>query len=418
MPPTKDQAWTLLKADITKAHRRIKVLKPDWKYQVAQLGPEAWWVNKVGTYGMASAQLYWGRMAALLLRLTYMIFPQIDWGFVFVDDFCWILRKGTATAWATTLLATYVALGVPLSWKKTVLAGVNTWLGFVVNPQSLVVRMAEDKHVIIMKLLRQLQAGEVFASKAIEKALGRISWATSVCPLSRPFLQPFWAWKMACNTSGKPPKLVTFFAKMLQMIFSVPFKQPSPYVGVSNWWGASDASATRDVHTSRPWIGGWISDMEAPDKSAVWWFQLEIQPDECPWAFVDGDSTRRIASLEMLSTLVLAALLIQHGSSTLLRLQLALISDNQGNVFALLNQNTRKLSTAAFLMQLVHLLYDRGAQLAPNHCKRDHNQWARRADSPGASRFHPGKATFASINFLASFKLLPQVLQDWKTPSL
>jgi len=57
-PPTKDQAWTLLKADITKAPRRIKVLKPDWKYQVAQLGPEAWWVNKLGTYGMASAQLY------------------------------------------------------------------------------------------------------------------------------------------------------------------------------------------------------------------------------------------------------------------------------------------------------------------------------------------------------------------------
>ena len=151
------------------------------------------------------------------------------------------------------------------------------------------------------------------------------------------------------------------------MIFSVPYKQPSPYVGVSNWWGASDASATRDAYTSRPWIGGWISDMEAPDKSAVWWFQLEIQPDECPWAFVDGDSTRRIASLEMLSTLVLAALLIQRGSSTLLRLQLALISDNKGNVFALLNQNTRKMPTAAFLMQLVHLLYDRGAQLAPNH---------------------------------------------------
>ena len=355
---------------------RIKVLQPDWQYQVAQLGPEAWWVNKVGTYGMASAQLYWGRVAALLLRLTYMIFPQVDWGFVFVDDFCWILRQGTATAWATTLLATYVALGVPLGWKKTVLAGVNTWLGFVVNPQSLVVRMAEDKHITIMELLRQLQAGEVFTSKAIEKALGRISWATSVCPLSRPFLQPFWAWKMACKTSGKPPKLVTFFAKMLQMIFSVPFKQPSPYVGVSNWWGASDASATRDVHTSRPWIGGWISDMEAPDKSAVWWFQLEIQPDECPWAFVDGDSTRRIASLEMLSTLVLAALLIQRGSSTLLRLQLALVSDNQCNVFALLNQNTRKMPTAAFLMQRVHLLYNRGAQLAPYHCKRDRNQWA------------------------------------------
>ena len=63
---------------MTKAHRRIKVLPRDWRFQVAQLEDE-WWVNKVGTYGMASAQLYWGRMAALLLRILYYLFPQIDW---------------------------------------------------------------------------------------------------------------------------------------------------------------------------------------------------------------------------------------------------------------------------------------------------------------------------------------------------
>ena len=33
-------------------------------------------VNKVGTYGMASAQSYWGRLAALLLRVLYALFPQ------------------------------------------------------------------------------------------------------------------------------------------------------------------------------------------------------------------------------------------------------------------------------------------------------------------------------------------------------
>ena len=38
--------WTLLKADVAKAHRRIKVLQEDWKYQVAQLDDEGW-VNKV-----------------------------------------------------------------------------------------------------------------------------------------------------------------------------------------------------------------------------------------------------------------------------------------------------------------------------------------------------------------------------------
>ena len=72
-------------ADVTKAHRRVKVFRKDWR-----LGEE-WWVNKVGTYGMASAQSYWGRLAALLLRVLYAPFPQVDWNFVFVDDFLWLL---------------------------------------------------------------------------------------------------------------------------------------------------------------------------------------------------------------------------------------------------------------------------------------------------------------------------------------
>ena len=61
--PDKDSTFLLLKADVSKAHRRIKILRSGWKYQVAQIDQQ-WWVNKVGTYGVASAQLYWGRMAA------------------------------------------------------------------------------------------------------------------------------------------------------------------------------------------------------------------------------------------------------------------------------------------------------------------------------------------------------------------
>ena len=61
---------------------------------------------------------------------------QVDWGFVFVDDFCWLLRAEHADHQATAILATLVALGVPLSWKKTHLAEVNTWLvGLCYTPQ-------------------------------------------------------------------------------------------------------------------------------------------------------------------------------------------------------------------------------------------------------------------------------------------
>ena len=41
---------------------------------------------------MAPAQLYWGRMAALILCILYGMFPMVDWAFVFVDHFFWILR--------------------------------------------------------------------------------------------------------------------------------------------------------------------------------------------------------------------------------------------------------------------------------------------------------------------------------------
>ena len=95
--------------DITKAHRRIKIKRAEWKYQVAT-NKGKYWVNMVGTYGMSSAQLYWGRMAALLTRLIYYIFPDLDWNFVYVDDFAFLLRATQAHNRATAILMLLLAL--------------------------------------------------------------------------------------------------------------------------------------------------------------------------------------------------------------------------------------------------------------------------------------------------------------------
>ena len=89
---------------------------------------------------------------------------------------------------------------------------------------------------------------------------------------------------------------------------------------------------------SMGWREGWVSDVVAPNKASVWWFQLEIKPSECPWAFVEGSSARRIAALEMLGALVLVALIFLQSNSTF---QLSPMSGNQGNVFAFLNQPAR-----------------------------------------------------------------------------
>ena len=289
-------AAIILKADVTKAHRRIKVLQKDWKYQVACI-QNRWWVNRVGTYGMASAQLYWGRQASLVLRLLYYIFPQVDWHLVFVDDYCWVLRCSRADWDATAILTTLLALGVPLSWKKTALSPVNTWLGFVVDPITPCVLLAPVKHVIILATLKLAQ-GDIFTSKEVEQALGRIQWATSACPLTKPFLQPFWSWKKACTTSGRPPKLVRALAILLQKLFNQRFPLASPFAPTLPWTGASDAGAGKQA--DHAWVGGWCSDVPNPDKSRVKWFQHRITPEGEPWAFTTGDPQRAIAALKPL----------------------------------------------------------------------------------------------------------------------
>ena len=67
----------------------------------------------MGTYGMASAQLYYGRMAAILLRLCSLIFPYIDWGFVFVDDFLLASQDFDSNSGHRATVAVSGSLGLP-----------------------------------------------------------------------------------------------------------------------------------------------------------------------------------------------------------------------------------------------------------------------------------------------------------------
>ena len=216
--PKQDDQWMLLKADVTKAHRRVKILAPEWRYQVAKLGDE-WWINKVGTYGMASAQLYWGRLASALLRLLYHVYPMVDWGFVFVDDFCWLLRKSLAGPLTSAILLFLVAFGCPLSWKKTAIGLSNTWLGFIMTPDLQLVRMAPTKHELVMAVLDKMVDNQTFTKQELDSALGRLQWATNCCPLTKPFLQAFWQWKSAVKSSGRPNKLLRGFAHLLHCLF-------------------------------------------------------------------------------------------------------------------------------------------------------------------------------------------------------
>ena len=78
-----------------------------------------------------------------------------------------------------------------------------------------------------------------------------------------------------------------------------------------------------------------------------------MTPEGEPWAFTTGDPQRAIAALELFGLLLLvrAVLLCAAGSASHTRILVA--SDNQGNVFSLLNDSTRRMPNAAILMEIV-----------------------------------------------------------------
>ena len=115
-----DANLTLFKSDVSKAHRRIKVLKKHWKYMVAKI-KDKFWVNKVGTYGVASAQLYWGRLAAILTCVSYHISETFLWVLVFVDDFMALMPAQQGDIGRATLMLFLTLVGCPICWHKNVL---------------------------------------------------------------------------------------------------------------------------------------------------------------------------------------------------------------------------------------------------------------------------------------------------------
>ena len=351
------------------------------------------------------------KMAALLLRILYALFPEVDWGFVFVDDFCWVLRASNASWLTPALLGVLLALGTPLSRKKTLLSEINTWLGFVINPSGPFVQMAKEKHVAVLALLKELEEGKAFSLKAIEKALGKIQWATATCPMAKPFLQPFWAWKSAVKTAGVPGKLVRCLAVLLSQLFSKQFPQMSPFSPWSSWTGASDASAEK---AGESWIGGWLTDSPEPFKDKVLWFQYKVCQEHHPWAFKKNDPQKRIAALELYGTLFLALLLMAQNPSTSCRLHIPLVSDNQGNVYSILNNATRKMPTAVILMELVYQLYQAGHMLAPAHSRRDDNQWADELTHPNPQGFDPALRVDLTPYF-HKLALIPKILEAGDT---
>ena len=75
-------------------------------------------MNTCGTYGVASAQFYWGRLVGLIHRVALNLFQLLAWLFTYVDDLYGLVPLCDLWAAGAAFILFLMAVGFPISWKK------------------------------------------------------------------------------------------------------------------------------------------------------------------------------------------------------------------------------------------------------------------------------------------------------------
>ena len=170
-------------------------------------------------FGVKSGPLVWGRLAAFVMRATAAMsrVPTATYQ-CFVDDpfFCIggtrLIRR---RALAKTLLL-WEALGLKLAWKKGSLGDLAEWIGAVIalvrNTGGTVthvsVTIAEDKADKIISIVIAFLSQALVRRKEVKEFAGLATWAASVIPPLRPFVQMIWAAASAWPAKGESPLLL------------------------------------------------------------------------------------------------------------------------------------------------------------------------------------------------------------------
>ena len=123
------------------AHRMVAVHPSDWGLQACTLadlrGKEPGddvevFVNTVGAFGFSTAGHWWGRLAAMLIRLAHYALGRELAGriLIFADDGLALFPASTFRRSATALISLFAVLGFDLSWPK-VRGGTDfQWIGY------------------------------------------------------------------------------------------------------------------------------------------------------------------------------------------------------------------------------------------------------------------------------------------------
>ena len=374
----RERRYRQAKLDVSSAHQRCKVAAEDHALQAFELEPGQTFLNKVGTFGVASAAYHWARLFAIILRGCHYFMGAIDWfALVYVDDLKVDFLEAAFWDMLSVVVAYFLAMGVPFSWKKFEVSGAGggplLWVGYAIDYARFTVGITEKRASWCVNWIDALLHAGRIELRALESFVGKLMWVSTALDTLRPFLQPLYAWVHCGAPKSVPlslPEAVRFALTFWRSaLVEGPGEVPSAAWSRSSTRLLGDAKA--DVNSVR--VGGFELLGDAGPLSKCRWFSEEVTPSNAPWAFArQGLAQRCIGALELLTSLLLVVAFGPQGPGA--SVVLPGVTDNQGNSYIVARLFTMQHPSAAILMELAAQFRSRGVALDLEWRRRDRNQ--------------------------------------------
>ena len=296
------EAMFALPADISSAHRLVKIRKHDWPLLgcKARSDDKTIWINCVGTFGISSASYWWSRLFAGISRLTaYIMQQQKWWQLVYADDLhltCMGARK-FFNLWMALLI--YELLGTPFSYGKFSGGLKVQFLGYLLDYRECLIGITKRRGEWLVAFVEEMQLSKgIVLMRRFNELVGRMGFVSRVLVRLKPFMAPLYSWAAALDRSSvaTAPRLVFLVLRFLKdqlqdCTYMHTCKRPRTTAGEIF---RTDAKC----ETGRVVLGGIHLEMGA-------WFSLEVLPHQAPFLFKDnGDSQWASTTAELLAVLV------------------------------------------------------------------------------------------------------------------
>ena len=298
-----------INGDIAKAHRRVKVKPSDWGVQACKSSSKSSvvWLNKVGTFGVASAAYWWSRLMGLVGRHAMNLLGNA-WVFVlvFVDDFH--IASSGQNRWLNVwrFIVGLEMAGTPFSYKKFRGGFTVDYVGYWMDYSRFEIGISEKRTSWLVGFINGLETdGWLVLARRYQEFHGRLGFAAQVLPWLRPLLAPGYSWLAAVGRSStlKMPELLILVCIFIRHKFQgglrrIPCTHEELELGEIF---RTDAKC----EPGRVVLGGWTIGRSGNPMEAAW-FSLEIFPGDAPWLFKgeNSESSWASTSAELLASLV------------------------------------------------------------------------------------------------------------------